>query len=126
MGSSNESTRGYKIRFFHVGQTAGEALESIGNALTRAGFIYIPLKINPMLVRNVSSDAPENLEDRIKTEISIDFHCIGNSGNSQVALGPAIAGFRQDRAHLIIKPNHIFAFEFIAYTPNPDWGWTKS
>ncbi len=109
----------------HVGQTAGEALESIDNALTTAGFTYIPLKINPMLVRSVSLDAPENSEDRKKTEVSIDFHCVGNSGNSQVALGPAIAGFRQDKSHLIIKPNHLFAFEFIGYTPNPDWGWKK-
>lgn len=109
----------------YAGQTAGEALISIGSVLTKAGFTYIPLKKNPMVVRSVSLDAPENPEDRKKTEVSIDFHCIGNSGNSQVALGPAIAGFRQDKAHLVIKPNHIFAFEFVAYTPNPEWGWKK-
>lgn len=109
----------------HAGQTAGESLESIENALTKAGFTYIPLKFNPMVVKSVSLDAPENPEDRKKTDVSIDFHCVGNSGNSQVALGPAIAGFRQDKAHLVIKPNHLFAFEFIAYTPNPDWGWKK-
>ena len=49
----------------------------------------------------------------------------GNTGNSEVASGPSIAGFRPDRAHLVIKPNNLFAFEFIAYTSNPDWSGRK-
>ncbi len=60
-----------------------------------------------------------------KTGVTIDCHCVGNTGNSEVASGPSIAGFRQDRAHLIIKPRNIFAFEFIAVTPVPDWDGRK-
>ena len=108
-----------------VGQTAGEALKKIGDALQQAGFTYLPLTINPMKKAPTSMEAPENLEDREKSEVSIDCHCVGNSGNSQVASGPAIAGFRPDKAHLVIKPNHFFAFEFITYTPNPEWNYRK-
>ena len=108
-----------------VGQTAGEALEKIGNSVQQAGFKYLPIAINPMEKAPTTIEAPKNPEDRNKTEVSIDFHCVGNSGNSQVASGPAIAGFRQDKAHLVIKSYHIFAFEFVAYTPNPDWNYRK-
>ena len=43
----------------------------------------------------------------------------------QFASAASIAGFRLDRTHLIIKPNHIFAFEFIAVTPIEKWGGKK-
>ncbi|MHA1199052.1 MAG: M24 family metallopeptidase [Candidatus Heimdallarchaeaceae archaeon] len=107
-----------------VGQTAGETLEKIGQALEEAGFEYHPLTVDPMLGGGPSLEPNENQEYPGKTEVMIDCHCVGNTGNSEVASGPSIAGFRHDRAHLIIKPNNLFAFEFMSYTPNPDWkGW---
>jgi Xaa-Pro aminopeptidase len=108
-----------------VGQTAGDTLEKIGEALQEAGFEYIDLKLDPMLGGGPSLEPNEDQEYPGKTEVTIDCHCVGNTGNSEVATGPSIAGFRQDRAHLIIKPNNLFAFEFIAYTPNPEWGGRK-
>ncbi len=108
-----------------VGQTAGETLKKIGQALEDTGFEYIHLSVDPMLGGGPSLDPNENQEYPGKTEVSIDCHCVGNTGNSEVALGPSIAGFRPDRSHLVIKPNNLFAFEFIAYTPNPDWNGRK-
>ncbi len=108
-----------------VGQTAGETLKKIGDALEVAGFRYLHLTVDPMLGGEPSLEPPENQETNGRTEASIDCHCVGNTGNSEVASGPSIAGFRPDRAHLVIKPNNLFAFEFIAYTPNPDWNGKK-
>ncbi len=108
-----------------VGQTAGETLKKIGQALEDAGFEYIHLAVDPMLGGGSSLDPKEDQEYPGKTEVMIDCHCVGNTGNSEVATGPSIAGFRSDRAHLTIKPNNLFAFEFIAYTPNPDWSGRK-
>ncbi|MHA1419158.1 MAG: M24 family metallopeptidase [Candidatus Heimdallarchaeaceae archaeon] len=104
-----------------IGQTAGETLKKIGEALEAAGFRYLHLIVDPMLGGEPSLVSSENQEDNLRTEVSIDCHCVGNTGNSEVASGPSIAGFRPDRAHLVIKTNNLFAFEFIAYTPNPDW-----
>jgi len=108
-----------------VGQTAGETLKKIGDALEVAGFRYLHLAVDPMLGGEPSLEPSNNHEDNGRTEVSIDCHCVGNTGNSEVASGPSIAGFRPDRAHLVIKPNNLFAFEFIAYTPNPDWDGKK-
>lgn len=105
-----------------TGLTAGETLQIIGKALDIAGFKYIQLTTDPMLGGGPSTEADDNFD---KTEVTIDCHCVGNTGNSEVASGPSIAGFRQDRSHLIIKSNNIFAFEFIAYTPLSEWDGRK-
>lgn len=104
-----------------LGRTAGETLKILGNALENAGFDYIPLTTDPALDRFPSLEPEEHPEYPGKTKVSIDCHCVGNTGNSEVASGPSIAGFRPDRAHVIIKPNNLFAFEFIAYTAVPEW-----
>ncbi len=108
-----------------VGLTAGETLKKIGKALEESGFRYLHLTVDPMLGGEPSLEPSENQKDNGRTEVSIDCHCVGNTGNSEVASGPSIADFRLDRAHLVIKPNNLFAFEFIAYTPNPDWNGNK-
>lgn len=108
-----------------LGKTAGETLDIIGKALNDAGFEYIHLSTDPMISGLPSVEADVNPDYPGKTGVSIDCHCVGNTGNSEVASGPSIAGFRLDRAHLIIKPNHIFAFEFIAVTPVSKWGGKK-
>ncbi len=108
-----------------VGVTAEETLTNIGKNLEEAGFEYIHLTLDPMLGGGPSLEPKEDQEYPGKTEITVDCHCVGNTGNSEVASGPSIAGFRPDRAHLIIKPNNLFAFEFIAYTPNEEWDGEK-
>jgi hypothetical protein len=108
-----------------VGMTAEEALRTIGENLEKAGFDYIHLMLDPMLGGGPSLEPKEDQEYPGKTQITVDCHCVGNTGNSEVASGPSIAGFRPDRAHLLIKPNNLFAFEFIAYTPNEEWDGKK-
>ncbi|MBK5112114.1 MAG: M24 family metallopeptidase [Candidatus Heimdallarchaeota archaeon] len=108
-----------------IGVTAEETLTNIGENLKKAGFEYIHLTIDPMDGGGPSLEPREDQEYPGKTEITVDCHCVGNTGNSEVASGPSIAGFRPDRAHLIIKPNNLFAFEFIAYTPNEEWDGEK-
>ncbi|MCK5298454.1 MAG: M24 family metallopeptidase, partial [Candidatus Heimdallarchaeota archaeon] len=108
-----------------VGVTAEETLANIGKNLEEKGFDYIHLTLDPMLGGGPSLEPKEDQEYPGKTEITVDCHCVGNTGNSEVASGPSIAGFRPDRAHLIIKPNNLFAFEFIAYTPNEEWDGDK-
>ncbi|NPE10009.1 MAG: M24 family metallopeptidase [Asgard group archaeon] len=108
-----------------IGITAEETLTNIGKNLKEKGFEYIPITIDPMFGGGPSLEPQEDQEYPGKTEITVDCHCVGNTGNSEVASGPSIAGFRPDRAHLIIKPNNLFAFEFIAYTPNEEWDGEK-
>lgn len=108
-----------------IGVTAEETLTNIGKNLEEKGFEYIHLTLDPMHGGGPSLEPKEDQVYPGKTEITVDCHCVGNTGNSEVASGPSIAGFRPDRAHLIIKPNNLFAFEFIAYTPNEDWDGDK-
>jgi Xaa-Pro aminopeptidase len=108
-----------------VGQTAGETLKMIGTALEEAGFVYIHLTVDPMFGSFPSLEPEEQPKHPGKTWISIDCHCVGNTGNSEIASGPSIAGFRLDRADVTIKPNNLFAFEYIAATAVPEWGGWK-
>jgi Xaa-Pro aminopeptidase len=108
-----------------VGITAEKTLKNIGENLEKAGFIYYHLDIDPMDGGGPSLEPNKNQKYPAQTEITVDCHCVGNTGNSEVASGPSVAGFRPDRAHLIIKPNNLFAFEFIAYTPNKEWDGRK-
>ncbi len=108
-----------------IGQTAGETLKILGKALQEEGFEYIHLTKDPMHGGGPSLEPDEHYKHPGKTGISIDCHCVGNTGNSEVASGPSIAGFRPDRAHVVIKPNNLFAFEFVAYTPVQEWGGRK-
>ena len=108
-----------------VGRTASETLKAIGNALEEAGFVYIHLAVDPMFGGFPSLEPEEQPKHPGKTWISIDCHCVGNTGNSEIASGPSIAGFRLDRADLVIKPNNLFAFEYIAATAVPEWGGWK-
>ena len=104
-----------------VGQTAGETLELIAKALEENGFVYVHLTQDPSL-GGLPTLKPGEYPG--KTWVTIDCHCVGNTGNGDIELGPAIASFRQDRVNLVIKPNHLFAFEYVAATEVPEWeGW---
>ncbi|MFC2029312.1 M24 family metallopeptidase [Chloroflexota bacterium] len=112
-----------------VGRTATETLKVIGAAFEEAGFVFVNLIHNPGYGGGWDNVWREALDIRGlgpdeagKTQVSIDCHCVGNTGDSQVELGPAICGFRPGRAHLTIKPNHLLAFEMFANSPVPEWG----
>ena len=112
-----------------VGRTATETLKVIGAAFEEAGFVFVNLIHNPGYGGGWDKVWQEPLDIRGlgrheagKTQVSIDCHCVGNTGDSQVELGPAICGFRPGRGHVTIKPNHVFAFEMFANSPIAEWG----
>lgn len=111
-----------------VGRTGDETLKIVGEAFEEAGFVFVNLIHNPGYAGGWVKVWEEALEIRglgpdeeHKTQVSIDCHSVGNMGNSQTAAGPAISGFRPGRGDLMIKPNHLFAFELFADSPIPEW-----
>ena len=105
-----------------VGKTAEETESTIGKALEEAGFEYIHLTLDPSYGGLPSKDPDEGGEIPGKTWVSIDCHSLGNTGYD---VGPCISGFRTDRTDLIIRPNHLFALEFVAGTSIPEIGGRK-
>lgn len=101
-----------------VGRTAGETLEAIAQALEKEGFVYTPFTD----IGSKDRELVNSLGDSEKSGFSIDCHCVGNTGHGDIVVGPSIAPFRKDRAHIKIKPNNLFAFEFMVHTWIPEWG----
>ncbi len=102
---------------FKPGRTAGETLKIIVRALEKAGFVYTPFVDTPK-----DREIVQSLGDSEKSGISLDCHCVGNTGNSEIAVGPSMAPFRPYRAHIMVQPNNLIAFEFIVHTWIPEWG----
>jgi Xaa-Pro aminopeptidase len=114
--------RGLKAReiirkTFKPGNTAAETLKSDSRALEDAGFIYTPFEDTDR-----DREIVQSLGNEEKPGFSIDCHCVGNTGNSEIAVVPSMAPFRQPRGHLLIQPNNLIAFEFIVHTWIPEWG----
>jgi Xaa-Pro aminopeptidase len=103
-------------RNIRVGRTAGDTLKAIVAALEEAGYVYTPFEDTDRDREIVAA-----LGDDPRPGISIDCHTVGNTGNSEVAVGPAIAPFRPYRAHVMIQPNNLFSFEYIVHTWMPEW-----
>jgi hypothetical protein len=103
---------------FKIGRTAGESLEAIVQALEEGGFVHTPSD-------DISSqyrDLANALGDSDKSGFTIDFHAAGNTSVGDITTGPSIAPYREDRAHLMVQQNYIFAFEFVVNTWIPEWG----
>jgi len=99
------------------GRTAGKTLKIVAKALEDAGYIYTPFTDIGVKDREIIN-ALGNSE---KSGFSIDCHCVGNTGNSEIAVGPSMAPFRENWAHLKIQPNNLIAFEFMVHTWVPEW-----
>ena len=112
----NLKAREIMRRNIMVGRTAGETLAACAAALEKEGFIYTPFVNTQPEDRNIIN----SLGTSEKSGISIDCHMVGNTGNSQTAVGAAFAPFRQSKAHLYIQPNHLFSFEYIVHTAIPE------
>ncbi len=114
--SQNIKAREIMRRNIKVGRTAAETLAACVAALEEEGFIYTPFVNTQPEDRNIV----DALGTNEKSGISIDCHCVGNTGNSQTAVGAAFAPFRTTKAHLTIQPNHLFSFEYIVHTAIPE------
>jgi Xaa-Pro aminopeptidase len=104
-------------RTFTAGRTAGETLKIVVAALGKAGFAY-----TPFMDTDRDAEIIQSLRDSDQSGFSIDCHCVGNTGNSEIAEGPSMAPFRPYRAHLLVQPNNLISFEFIVHTWIPEWG----
>jgi len=104
-------------RNIRTGRTARETLAAVVAALEAEGFVYTPF-VN-FGVRD--QQIVESFDRADVTGISIDCHVVGNTGNSQIAVGPSFAPFRELRADLMIQPNNIFSFEFVTHTAMPSF-----
>jgi len=113
--------RGYQAREIlrrniKVGRTAGETLALLAEKLENEGFVYTPFTD----IGSEDRAIVDAMGDDPRTGISIDCHTVGNTGNSEVAVGPSLAPFRPDRAHVVIQPDNIFSLEFIIHHAIPD------
>jgi len=98
------------------GLSALETMKKVINAVENAGFISTPFTDS-----DKDKEIINSLGDSEKTGFSIDCHCVGNTGNSEVAVGPSIAPYRKDRFNLKIQPNNLIAFEFMVHSWVPEW-----
>ena len=99
-----------------VGRTAGETLAHLAQVFEELDYVYTPFTDVGREDRAIIAA----LEDDPRSGISIDCHTVGNTGNSEVAVGPSFAPFRPDRAHVVIQPNNIFSLEFVVHTAIPN------
>lgn len=99
-----------------AGRTAGEVLAAAATAMEREGYVYTPF--NDIGTEDYVR-VQRALADTDAPGFSIDFHSQGNNGGSLVTLGPSVAPFRTDRAHLVIQPNHFFSFEYMVHSNLP-------
>jgi len=105
-------------RTIRVGRSAGETHDAIVRALEAAGYVSTPSDDRTSQYRNLMNE----LGDSDKSGFSVDCHATGNTSVGDAALGPSIAPWRSDRADIIVKPTHLFAFEFNINTWVPEWG----
>jgi len=102
-------------RNIKVGRTAGETLAVLAKKLEAEDFVYTPFTD----IGSQDRALVAAMGDDPRTGISIDCHTVGNTGNSEVAVGPSFAPFRPGRSHVMIQPNNLFAFEFIIHNAIP-------
>ena len=85
-------------------------------ALEAEGFVYTPSDD----VSSQYGDLMDKLGDSDKSGFTIDCHAGGNTGNSELALGPSMSPFRPERGKYKIDQNFILSFEYVVNTWNPD------
>ncbi|MBA3269426.1 MAG: M24 family metallopeptidase [Acidobacteria bacterium] len=57
-----------------------------------------------------------------KTDVVYGFHPVGNTGHD---IGPSLTTWQPLQATLTMYLQHLFSFEYFAYTPLPEWGGKK-
>jgi Xaa-Pro aminopeptidase len=101
------SVRAVAKQHLKVGVRADEAMNNINAALKAAGYGVIEF--------NKPSPGPS-------TDVVIGFHPVGNTGHD---IGASLTTWQPLQATFPILPNHMFSFEYFAYTPLPEWGGRK-
>lgn len=89
------------------GVRADETMKRMDAALAEAGFGVIEFN-------QPSADE--------RTDVVYGFHPVGNTGHD---IGPSLTTWQPMQRSLTLHLQHIFAFEYFAYTPIPEWGGKK-
>ncbi len=89
------------------GVRADETMKAMDAALRAAGYGVIEFN-------RPNADA--------NTDVVYGFHPVGNTGHD---IGPSLTTWQPLQATFTMHLQHIFAFEYFAYTPIPEWGGKK-
>lgn len=89
------------------GVRADETMKAMDAALRAAGYGVIEFN-------------RPNADDN--TDVVYGFHPVGNTGHD---IGPSLTTWQPLQATLTMHLQHMFAFEYFAYTPIPEWGGKK-
>ena len=57
-----------------------------------------------------------------KTDVVYGFHPVGNTGHD---IGPSLTTWQPLQSTFVLKTQHMFSFEYFAYTPIPEWDGAK-
>ena len=101
------AVRAIAKKHLKIGVRADQAMAAIHDALKAAGYGVIDFnKPNP----------------GSSTDVVIGFHPVGNTGHD---IGASLTTWQPLQATFPILRNHMFSFEYFAYTPISDWGGKK-
>jgi Xaa-Pro aminopeptidase len=89
------------------GTRADETMKRMDAALTAAGFGVVEFN-------------RPNKDD--KTDVVYGFHPVGNTGHD---IGPSMTTWQPLQSTFVLKTQHIFSFEYFAYTAIAEWGGAK-
>ena len=101
------AVRAVARKHLKIGVRADEAMHAINAALKASGYGVIEF--------NKPTSGPS-------TDVVIGFHPVGNTGHD---IGASLTTWQPLQATFPILPNHMFSFEYFAYTPIPEWGGKK-
>jgi len=90
-----------------VGVRADETMKRMDEALRAAGFGVIEFN---------------KPNDDDKTDVTYGFHPVGNTGHD---IGPSLTTWQPLQSTFVMHAQHIFSFEYFAYTRIPEWGGAK-
>ena len=89
------------------GVRADATMKAMDNALRAAGYGVIEFN-------KPGADS--------KTDVVYGFHPVGNTGHD---IGPSLTTWQPLQSTFELYPQHIFSFEYFAYTPIAEWGGRK-
>ncbi len=101
------SVRDVLKRVIKPGVRADATMKKMDDALRAAGFGVIEF------------NRPNKDE---KTDIVYGFHPVGNTGHD---IGPSLTTWQPLQTTFTMHTEHMFSFEYFAYTPIPEWGGAK-
>jgi Xaa-Pro aminopeptidase len=90
-----------------TGRTAAETMKAMDQALTAAGYGVIEFN-------KPGADT--------RTDVAYGFHPVGNTGHD---IGASMTTWQPLQRSFTLHPQHMFSFEYFAYTPIAEWNGRK-